>query len=92
MIEIGIFAAKSLIIVLAFVVIVIVIVIAAAQNSHKNEIEINGLINLAKQGLVDIAVVGNEVLLRKELSEQELINYIKRVNYFFTTSSSSNYS
>ena len=45
----------------------------------KNEIEIKGLINLAKQGLVDIAVVGNEVLLRKELPEQELINYIKRV-------------
>ncbi|MGB5264755.1 MAG: MFS transporter, partial [Lutimonas sp.] len=45
----------------------------------KNEIEIIGLINLAKQGLVDIAVVGNEVLLRKELPEQELINYIKRV-------------
>jgi len=49
------------------------------SDKTKNEIEINGLINLAKQGLVDIAVVGNEVLLRKELSEQELINYIKRV-------------
>ena len=45
----------------------------------KNETEIKGLINLAKQGLVDIAVVGNEVLLRNELSEQELIDYIKRV-------------
>ncbi|MFD1316547.1 MFS transporter [Namhaeicola litoreus] len=49
------------------------------NDKSKNETEITALINLAKQGLVDIAVVGNEVLLRNELSEQELIKYIKRV-------------
>ncbi len=47
----------------------------------KNEKEINNLIKLAKQGHVDIAVVGNEVLLRNELTEQELLAYIKRVKH-----------
>lgn len=45
----------------------------------KNEIEIEGLIKLGKNGFVDIAVVGNEVLLRNELSEQEIISYIRKV-------------
>ncbi len=45
----------------------------------QNEIEINNLIDLAQKGLVDIAVVGNEVLLRNELSEQQIIGYIERV-------------
>lgn len=45
----------------------------------KNEQEIKNLISLAKQGFVDIAVVGNEVLLRNELTEQEIIDYIKEV-------------
>ncbi|APZ46230.1 glycosyl hydrolase [Polaribacter reichenbachii] len=45
----------------------------------KNEKEIKGLIRLAKKGLVDIAAVGNEVLYRKELSEEQLLNYIERV-------------
>lgn len=44
-----------------------------------NEKEINSLINLAKQGHVDIAAVGNEVLYRKDLNEQQLLNYINRV-------------
>ena len=44
-----------------------------------NDIEIDELINLGKNGFVDIAVVGNEVLLRNELSEQEIISYIKKV-------------
>lgn len=46
---------------------------------EKNEQEIEGLIQLAKQGYVDIAAVGNEVLYRKELTEQELLVYINRV-------------
>jgi GPH family glycoside/pentoside/hexuronide:cation symporter len=37
------------------------------------------LIELAKAGQVDIAAVGNEVLLREELSKDELIGYINRV-------------
>ncbi len=45
----------------------------------KNELEIAGLIKLAKQGLVDIAAVGNEVMYRKDLSEEQLLGYIARV-------------
>lgn len=43
------------------------------------EEEIAGLIELAKAGYVDIAAVGNEVLYRKELSVEELLEYIYRV-------------
>ncbi|GAB2502471.1 hypothetical protein GCM10027164_38360 [Algoriphagus taiwanensis] len=45
----------------------------------KNEAEIAQLIRLAKEGLVDIAVVGNEVLLRNELSEEEVLGYLNSV-------------
>jgi GPH family glycoside/pentoside/hexuronide:cation symporter len=45
----------------------------------RNNQEIESLISLAKQGHVNIAVVGNEVLLRNELSEQQILDYIKRV-------------
>jgi exo-beta-1,3-glucanase (GH17 family) len=45
----------------------------------KNEEEIAGLIKLAREGCVDIAAVGNEVLYRKELTEEELLVYINRV-------------
>ena len=44
-----------------------------------NEKEIAGLIQLAKDGHVDIAAVGNEVLYRNDLSAEELLNYINRV-------------
>ena len=44
-----------------------------------NEDEINGLINLTNQSCVDIAAVGNEVMYREDLSEDELIDYINRV-------------
>ncbi|WP_445452067.1 MFS transporter [Flavobacterium sp. 25HG05S-40] len=50
-----------------------------SNDKTRNEKEIDALIKLAKLGLVDIAVVGNEVLHRNEISEQELIAYIKRV-------------
>ncbi len=46
---------------------------------EKNEEEIEGLIALAKEGCVDIAAVGNEVMYRKELTEDQLIGYINRV-------------
>ena len=36
------------------------------------------MIDLANQGYVDVAVVGNEVLLRKELSVEEIIDYLKQ--------------
>jgi GPH family glycoside/pentoside/hexuronide:cation symporter len=50
-----------------------------SSDKERNEKEIEALIQLAKDGLVDIAAVGNEVLLRNELSPQEIIRYIRRV-------------
>ncbi len=44
-----------------------------------NEREIEGLIQLAKDGFVDIAAVGNEVMYRKELTEDELLDFISQV-------------
>lgn len=49
------------------------------SNKAKNEEEIKALIDLAQKGFVDIAVVGNEVLLRNDLTKQELLAYISRV-------------
>lgn len=48
-----------------------------SADRERNEREIKTLVNLAQEGLVDIAAVGNEVLLRNELSEQEVIQYIQ---------------
>lgn len=45
----------------------------------KNEVELQNLIKLGKNGHIDIAVVGNEVLLRNELSEAELLDYIYQI-------------
>ncbi|WP_339624876.1 glycosyl hydrolase family 17 protein [uncultured Winogradskyella sp.] len=50
-----------------------------SDNKEDNEKEIEGLIQLAKQGYVDIAAVGNEVLYRNELTLEELLAYIQRV-------------
>lgn len=49
------------------------------KDKDLNEQEIAGLIQLAREGYVDIAAVGNEVLYRKDLSEEELLEYIHRV-------------
>lgn len=46
---------------------------------EKNEEEIEGLVQLAKEGCVDIAAVGNEVMYRKDLTEEQLLEYIYRV-------------
>ncbi len=48
-------------------------------DEEKNEEEIQGLIKLAKDGFVDIMAVGNEVLLRGDMSEDQIINTIERV-------------
>jgi GPH family glycoside/pentoside/hexuronide:cation symporter len=48
-------------------------------DKEENEKELNALIDLAKKGFVDIAVVGNEVLIREELSEANILEYIRRV-------------
>ena len=49
------------------------------EDKAQNEKEISALIKLGKSGLIDIAVVGNESLMREELTEEELIAYINRV-------------
>ncbi len=50
-----------------------------SDNKEDNEREIEGLISLAKDGYVDVAAVGNEVLYRNDLTLEELLGYIKRV-------------
>lgn len=49
------------------------------SDREKNAMEIDNLIRLAKEGFVDVASVGNEVLYRNELSEEELLRYISEV-------------
>ncbi len=49
------------------------------KDDEKNEQEINGLIELAKAGYVDIAAVGNEVLYRNDLTKEQLLSYMRRV-------------
>ncbi|MFW5725066.1 MAG: glycosyl hydrolase family 17 protein [Bacteroidota bacterium] len=48
-------------------------------DEEKNLQEIESLISLAKEGLVDIAAVGNEVLYRNDLSKEELLYFIQHV-------------
>jgi GPH family glycoside/pentoside/hexuronide:cation symporter len=50
-----------------------------SDDREQNQKEIDALIKLGKEGLVDIAVVGNEVLLRNELTEEGVLSYIKEV-------------
>ena len=50
---------------------------------EKNEEELEALIALAKEGCVDIAAVGNEVMYREELTEAQLLEYIHRVKEAF---------
>lgn len=49
------------------------------KDEEINEKEIINLIKIAKAGHADIVAVGNEVMYRGDLTEEELINYIKRV-------------
>lgn len=44
-----------------------------------NRREIEGLIELANAGWVDIAAVGNEVMYRKDLTEEALLEFIQEV-------------
>lgn len=50
-----------------------------SDNLEKNELEIEALIQLGKEGCIDIAAVGNEVLYRNDLTLEQLLDYIKRV-------------
>jgi len=49
------------------------------SDEENNEIEITNAIRIAKEGHVDLLAVGNEVLLRKDLTVEELITYIRRI-------------
>lgn len=44
-----------------------------------NQREIANLIEISKEGLVDIAAVGNEVMYRKDLTEEELLSFMYHV-------------
>lgn len=48
------------------------------NDAVKNEKEIEALIRLANEGYVDIAAIGNEVMYRKDLTEDELLAYINK--------------
>ena len=48
------------------------------DDRENNELELNNAIEIAKAGYVDLLAVGNEVLLRDEMPESELIDYINR--------------
>ncbi len=50
-----------------------------SDNKQLNETEINNLVEVAKAGNADLVAVGNEVLYREELTEEELLEYIYRV-------------
>lgn len=44
-----------------------------------NQREIEGLIRIANEGLVDVAAVGNEVMYRGDLTEEELLEFMYKV-------------
>ncbi len=48
------------------------------KNKEQNEIELANAIAVAEAGHADILGIGNEVLLRGDLTEDELLAYIKR--------------
>lgn len=50
-----------------------------SDDLEKNDQEIDALIGLAREGCVDIAAVGNEVLYRNELTEEQLLEYLYKV-------------
>ena len=52
--------------------------VCLSDDKDRNEIELANGIEIARNGDADILAVGNEVLLRDELTEVELIEYIER--------------
>jgi len=49
------------------------------ENEDTNEEEIENVIQIAKNGYADLVAVGNEVLYREDLTEEELLKYIRKV-------------
>lgn len=52
--------------------------IGIGEDSERNELEFRNGIDIARNGYADILAVGNEVLLRGDLSEDQLLDYIER--------------
>lgn len=48
------------------------------SNREQNEVEFDNAIEIAKRGHADILGVGNEVLLRGDLEEDEILDYLER--------------
>jgi len=53
------------------------------RNNDENMRQVNTLVELAEEGHVDMAIVGSEVLLRNDLPEGQLIQYIRDVKTRF---------
>ena len=49
------------------------------RSASDNDAEIANLIGAAKLGEVDIVIVGSETMLRRDISEKQLLEYISRV-------------
>jgi exo-beta-1,3-glucanase (GH17 family) len=50
-----------------------------SEDKIMNDKEIEGLIEVVNEGNADLVAIGNEVLYREELSEEELLEYIHEV-------------
>ncbi len=48
------------------------------ENIEMNEAELDNVVRLAKEGNADMVAIGNEVMLREDISLELLISYIKR--------------
>ena len=48
------------------------------DDREHNELELENALRIAKEGHVDILAIGNEVLLRGDLTEDELLDYLRR--------------
>jgi exo-beta-1,3-glucanase (GH17 family) len=52
--------------------------VGLGENHEINELEFETAIEIARSGHADILAIGNEVLLRGDISEAELLSYIQR--------------
>lgn len=52
--------------------------VGIGEDKEKNEIQFANGMEIAKNGYADILAIGNEVLLRGDISEDELLEYIER--------------
>ena len=52
--------------------------VGLSEDLESNEIELRNGIEVARAGHADILAVGNEVMLREDLTEEQLIDYIQR--------------